>query len=71
VRGFVASVLIAVGVGAILVGGVTAAVGLLAMGSAGPKDVVMLVGLVVFVGGLLLAAMAGRRLRSGDHHAPS
>jgi hypothetical protein len=57
------------GMGAIFVGGVIVIVGLMAMGSATPKVLVMLVGLALFAVGVATVLAAVRRARgwTGQH----
>lgn len=58
------------GVGAIFIGGVMVIVGLMAMGSAAPKVVVILIGLALFAAGVAAIFVAVHRVRgwTGEPH---
>jgi hypothetical protein len=58
------------GVGAIFVGGIMVIVGLMAMGSAAPKVLVILIGLAFFAAGLAAVLVAVHRVRgwTGQPH---
>jgi hypothetical protein len=58
------------GVGAIFVGGVIVIVGLMAMGSAAPKVLVILIGLALFAAGVATVLVTVHRVRgwTGQPH---
>lgn len=58
------------GLGAIFVGGVIVIVGLMAMGSAAPKVLVILIGLALFAAGVAAALVAVHRVRGRTGQTP-
>lgn len=66
-----AMALVTLGAATIFVGCVTAVVGLMAMGSGGPKDLVIVIGLVLVVAGIALVIVVVRRTRDRSLPAPT